>query len=126
MSIKSKNFTRILIVDDNELFLKLYHDVIKANFSLTEIICLQDGILAIDEINDSYDIFIFDINLPCVSGFELIKAVKSNGFKGNVIVVTAFAMTDDAERIISAGADRYLSKPISMKQFLETIGEYIR
>jgi two-component system, cell cycle response regulator DivK len=112
----------ILIVEDNELNLKLFTDLLKAHGFIVE--GLKDGRSALDWTRAiKPDLVIMDIQLPHVSGLELIeKMQKDEELKHYpVLAVTAYAGKGDEERILGAGARAYLSKPVGMKPFLEAV-----
>ena len=116
---------KILIVEDNVLNMKLFNDVLDANGYVTR--QSTTGLDAYDLcLSFAPDLVILDIQLPEISGFDIIKKIRSNGaFKDlPVIAITAFAMHGDEERIMEAGCTAYLSKPISVGRFLEYIEHY--
>ena len=116
---------KILIVEDNVLNMKLFNDVLQANGYITQ--QSTTGQDAYDLcISFNPDLVILDIQLPEISGFDIIKTIRSNPKlqKLPVIAITAFAMHGDEERILTAGCTAYLSKPISVGRFLEYIEHY--
>jgi len=118
---------RILIVEDNDLNLKLFRDVLSANdFDVVE---TKDGNMAIQLTRETQpDLILMDIQLPEVSGLDLIREMKADDGLSHIpiIAVTAFAMKNDEERILRAGCEAYLSKPISIDQMTATIRELIQ
>ncbi len=117
--------SKVLVVEDNELNLKLFSDLLEANGY--EVIQSRDG-KNVDEIckQTSPALIVMDIQLPNISGLDLIQRLKiDENFKHiPIIAVTAFAMTDDKENILSSGCEEYLSKPISIAGFLEAVRKY--
>ena len=116
---------KILIVEDNELNLKLFNDLLESNSY--KIISSRDGKNIIDIVStESPDLIVMDIQLPNISGVDLIRELKSNSKLSSIpiVAVTAFAMKEDKANIISAGCEEYISKPISITNFLETIKRY--
>lgn len=117
---------RILVVEDNELNMKLFRDLLEThNF---EVIGTHDGILAFDlACESSPDLILMDIQLHGISGFDIIKRLKRDDSMKHVpiIAVTAFAMKDDEEKILQSGCEAYISKPISIGHFLETINGFL-
>ncbi len=117
---------KILIVEDNILNMKLFNDVLMANGYET-----QQSATGLDayELCCTFapDLVILDIQLPEISGFDIIKTIRGNPQFKNlpVIAITAFAMHGDEERILGAGCTAYLSKPISVGRFLEYIERYM-
>jgi two-component system cell cycle response regulator DivK len=75
----------------------------------------------------SPDLILMDIQLPEISGLEVTKWLKEDGELSHipVIAVTAFAMKGDEERIRQGGCEAYISKPISVSFFLETIRRFL-
>lgn len=113
---------KILIVEDNELNLKLFRDLLGANgFATFE---TREGIEAISMTRSVQpDLIIMDIQLPEISGLDITRKLKADGMLRHipVIAVTAFAMKDDQEKIMRAGCEAYLSKPIAIDDFIRTI-----
>jgi len=116
----------VLIVEDNELNMKLFHDLLQANGF--ETIETRNGIEALDLARKHRpDLILMDIQLPEVSGLEVTKWIKEDDDLKTipVIAVTAFAMKGDEERIREGGCEAYLSKPISVGKFIETVRRFI-
>jgi two-component system, cell cycle response regulator DivK len=116
----------VLVVEDNELNMKLFHDLLEANGY--NIVQTRNGLEAIDLAREHHpDLILMDIQLPEVSGLEVTKWIKEDDELRSipVIAVTAFAMKGDEERIRQGGCEAYLSKPISVTKFLETVKTYI-
>jgi two-component system cell cycle response regulator DivK len=116
----------VLIVEDNELNMKLFHDLLEAHGYTT--FATRNGIEALDIARRHRpDLIIMDIQLPEVSGLEVTKWLKDDPElrKIPVIAVTAFAMKGDEERIREGGCEAYLSKPISVGRFLETVRYFL-
>jgi two-component system, cell cycle response regulator DivK len=113
---------RVLVVEDNELNLKLFCDLLRAHDFLTE--GLRDGREAVARARDfAPDLIITDIQLPHLTGFELITQLKADEALRDIpiMAVTAYAGREDEERIRGAGADAYVSKPISLMRFVEAV-----
>ena len=116
----------ILIVEDNELNMKLFHDLLDAHGYKT--IQTRDGLEALDLARKHVpDLILMDIQLPEVSGLEVTKWLKEDDRLKRipVIAVTAFAMKGDEEKIRQGGCEAYISKPISVMHFLETIRRFL-
>lgn len=122
----SEEIKRVLIIEDNDLNLKLFKDLLEAHGYQT--IETKDGAKALDLIIEANpNLVLLDIQLPNVSGIDIIKQIRGNEKTKEipVIAVTAFAMHDDEERIIDAGCQAYVSKPISIISFVELIQKYL-
>jgi two-component system cell cycle response regulator DivK len=116
----------VLIVEDNELNMKLFHDLLEAHGYAT--VGTRNGIEAIDLARKHRpDLILMDIQLPEVSGLEVTKWLKDDQELRRipVVAVTAFAMKGDEERIREGGCEAYLSKPISVSKFIETIRHFL-
>jgi two-component system cell cycle response regulator DivK len=116
----------VLVVEDNELNMKLFHDLLEANGY--NIVQTRNGLEAIDLAREHHpDLILMDIQLPEVSGLEVTKWIKEDDDLRTipVVAVTAFAMKGDEERIRQGGCEAYLSKPISVAKFLDTVKTYI-
>ena len=113
---------RVLVVEDNELNLKLFCDLLRAHGYLTEPV--RDGRDAVARAREfEPDLVVTDIQLPHVSGEELIRHMKLDAVLRTIpiMAVTAYAGHEDEERIRAAGADAYVSKPISLARFMEEV-----
>jgi PAS domain S-box-containing protein len=115
----------ILIVEDNELNSKLLQRMIEPTGA--EIILARDGKPAIEACisNRKIDIVLMDIQMPEMDGYEATRAIKSLRPEIPVIAQTAYAMAEERERIISAGCDDYLSKPIRQKELFNILSKYL-
>ena len=116
----------VMIVEDNELNMKLFHDLLEAHGYQT--VGTRNGIEALDLARKHHpDLILMDIQLPEVSGLEVTKWLKEDPELKTipVVAVTAFAMKGDEERIREGGCEAYLSKPISVGKFIETIRHFL-
>ncbi len=116
----------VLIVEDNELNMKLFNDLLQAHGINT--IQTRNGLDAINLAQTHMpDAILMDIQLPEVSGLEVTKWLKDDDKVKHipVIAITAFAMKGDEERIREGGCEAYLSKPISVQKFLETVKKFV-
>ena len=116
----------VMIVEDNELNMKLFHDLLEAHGYQT--VGTRNGIEALDLARKHRpDLILMDIQLPEVSGLEVTKWLKEDEERRGipVVAVTAFAMKGDEERIRQGGCEAYISKPISVSSFIETIKSYL-
>ena len=116
----------VLIVEDNELNMKLFNDLLEAHNINT--LQTKDGreVLAIAR-EKKPDLVIMDIQLPEVSGLEVTKWLKADEELRTipVIAVTAFAMKGDEQKIREVGCDDYISKPISVAHFMEVVQKHL-
>lgn len=117
---------RILIVEDNDLNLKLFRDLLTAHgYDTIETKEGPEAILLTR--SERPDLILMDIQLPEVSGLDVTRQLKSDDSIRSIpiIAVTAFAMKDDEEKILSAGCEAYISKPISIVPFLNTVRRFL-
>jgi two-component system, cell cycle response regulator DivK len=113
---------KILVVEDNELNLKLFCDLLRAHGYAAEPV--RDGREALDRARAfAPDLVVMDIQMPHISGLELIEQLKQDAeLKAiPIMAVTAYAAKGDEERIRDAGAEGYVSKPISVLKFVEAV-----
>ena len=116
----------VLIVEDNELNMKLFQDLLEAHGIAT--IETRDGSKVLDIARAKKpDLILMDIQLPEISGLDITKMLKQDEeLKAiPVIAVTAFAMKGDEQKIREGGCEDYISKPISVTHFLEVINYYL-
>ena len=116
----------VLIVEDNELNMKLFHDLLDAHGYRT--LQTRNGMEALELAREHRpDLILMDIQLPEVSGLEVTKWLKEDDQLREipVVAVTAFAMKGDEERIREGGCEAYISKPISVLMFLDTVKQFI-
>ena len=116
----------VLIVEDNELNMKLFNDLLEAHGYVT--VQTRNGMEAIELARlHRPDLILMDIQLPEVSGLQVTQWIKSDEELKHIpiIAITAFAMKGDEEKIRQGGCEAYLSKPISVVKFLETVKTYI-
>lgn len=116
----------ILIVEDNELNMKLFHDLLEARGYNT--LQAWEGMEALRIARERRpDLILMDIQLPEVSGLEVTKWIKEDAELRTipVIAITAFAMKGDEEKIREGGCEAYIAKPISVAIFLQTIQKFL-
>jgi len=117
---------KVLIVEDNELNMKLFNDLLEAHGYGT--VQTRNGNEALDLAREHRpDLILMDIQLPEVSGLQVTQWLKEDAQLRHipVIAITAFAMKGDEEKIRQGGCEAYLSKPISVVKFLETVRNFI-
>ncbi|MEI7609599.1 MAG: response regulator [Rhodospirillaceae bacterium] len=116
----------VLIVEDNELNMKLFHDLLEAHGYAT--LQTKDGMEALKLAREHRpDLILMDIQLPEVSGLEVTKWIKEDEELKSIpiIAVTAFAMKGDEEKIREGGCEDYLAKPISVTKFLQAVQRFL-
>jgi len=116
----------ILIVEDNELNMKLFNDLLQAHGYNT--LQAKDGRLVIEMTRKNRpDLILMDIQLPEISGLEITKMLKADDDLCDipVVAVTAFAMKGDEQKIRNGGCDGYIAKPISVASFLQTVSRFL-
>lgn len=117
---------KVLIVEDNELNMKLFHDLLEAQGY--ETLETREGLAALTLAREHKpDLILMDIQLPEISGLEVTKWLKDDESLAHipVIAVTAFAMKGDEERIRAGGCAAYIAKPIAVAHFLETVRKFL-
>src|SRR6476620_1703717 len=116
----------VLIVEDNELNMKLFNDLLEAHGYTT--IQTNSGVEAVELARRHRpNLILMDIQLPEVSGLEVTQWLKDDDELRSIpiVAITAFAMKGDEEKIRQGGCEAYLSKPISVVKFLETVRNFI-
>jgi two-component system cell cycle response regulator DivK len=117
---------KVLVVEDNELNLKLFCDLLTIKDH--EVILSKDGFNILEIVIEQLpDLILMDIQLADVSGLDLIKILKNNPKTNKIpiIVITAFAMKNEVMRISESGCDLYLSKPVSIDNFFFSVERFI-
>ncbi len=112
----------VLIVEDNELNMKLFQDLLEAHSFKT--LQTKDGKQALQMAREHRpDLIVMDIQLPGVSGLEVTKWIKNDENIKHIpiIAVTAFAMKGDEEKMREGGCEAYIAKPISVTKFIDTV-----
>jgi two-component system cell cycle response regulator DivK len=117
----------VLIVEDNELNMKLFNDLLESKGC--RIVQTRNGVEAVELARRHRpDLILMDIQLPEISGLQVTQWLKDDEELRSipVIAVTAFAMKGDEEKIRQGGCEAYLSKPISVVKFFETIDHFLK
>ncbi len=118
----SKPTKSVLVVEDNDLNMRLFHDVLEAHGY--NVLQAKDGMEGLRMAHEQRpDLILMDIQLPDVSGLEVTKWLKDDETLKSipVIAITAFAMAGDKEKFLEGGCDAYIDKPISIPNFLQTV-----
>ena len=116
---------KILIVEDNEMNMKLFSDIL--TYQKYEIDKAYNGKEAFDKLTDNkYDLVILDIQLPIMDGFRVIKKLKENNVElPKILIASACAMDSDKLKAKEFGIKNYITKPIDIKKFLMTVKEML-
>lgn len=117
---------RVLIVEDNPANLELMDYLLSASGYLTlKASDGKTGLLAAE--NTIPDLVVCDIQMPVMNGYELAKSLKNNAKLRHIplVAVTALAMTGDGDKILAAGFDGYLVKPITPETFVQQLEAYL-
>ncbi len=115
----------VLVVEDNDLNMKLFHDVLEADgYNVLQATDGMEGWRMARKHRP--DLILMDIQLPGISGLEVTKWLKADETLKSipVIAITAFAMDGDEERFLEGGCDAYIPKPISIPDFLQTVERF--
>jgi two-component system cell cycle response regulator DivK len=115
---------RILVIEDNELNMKLFHDVLQASGYTT--LKARTGEQAVKlALSQLPDLILMDVQLPGIDGVETLARLRSDERTASirVLALTAQAMHGDRARFLEAGFDGYLSKPIDIVELLRTVEE---
>lgn len=114
---------KILIIEDNELNLKLMKDVLE--FAGYETETAEDGLTGVDKVKtQKFDLILLDIQMPVYTGYDFLEATKVFN-RPPVIVVSACAMDKEIEKAKALGCVAYISKPINIDEFLNTVKSYV-
>ena len=122
-----KSNRKILIVEDNKLNMKLFKDILEAEDCI--VIECFDPMFAMRIVEEEMpNLILMDIQLPRISGYDLIQWIKADANISHIpiIAITAFAMEDDKEKILSLGCEGYMSKPISMDPFIANVNKFLK
>ncbi len=125
--MSEQNIGKVFIVEDNELNLKLFTDLLKSNNY--DVSFTRDGEVAVELMRKFMpNLILMDIQLQGISGLDIIKKIKEDKHIRHIpiIAVTAFAMKDDREKIMASGCEGYIAKPISIEPFLQIVAQYIK
>ncbi len=115
----------VLVVEDNDLNMRLFHDVLEGHGY--NVLQAKDGTEGLRMAREQRpDLILMDIQLPDISGLEVTKWLKDDETLKSipVIAITAFAMAGDEAKIRDGGCDAYISKPISIPNFLQTVERF--
>ncbi len=117
---------KILIVEDNELNMKLFHDLVM--LKKHDVILSEDGVEVVSIVEQQKpDLILMDIQLNGLSGLDIIQQLRENQETKHVpiIAISAFAMKTDAKIISESGCDLYIPKPVSINDFFDAIARFL-
>ena len=116
---------KILIVDDNDLNIKLCRAILKDNYQIFTATSAEEGLESAKRILP--DLILMDIQLPGMDGLTATRAIRSDDQlkETPVIALTSFAMVGDREKMLSAGCDEYLPKPIDIQGLRSTVARFL-
>jgi two-component system, cell cycle response regulator DivK len=115
----------VLVVEDNDKNMKLFRDVLEAKgYRAIEATTGEEAVSLASE--HTPDLILMDMQLPGIDGMEAFRRIRSGERTSGIPVValTAQAMAGDRERFLEAGFDGYISKPVNVLEFVETVGRY--
>jgi two-component system cell cycle response regulator DivK len=115
----------VLIIEDNPLNMKLFKEVLELHGY--DAVAAEDGSSGLALARERRpDVVLLDIQLPMMSGFEVLRHLKQDPDLQSVpvIAVTAHAMAGDESTILGAGCEEYLTKPVSIERLIEVVGHY--
>ncbi|NVO18493.1 MAG: response regulator [Bacteroidetes bacterium] len=116
---------KLIVIAEDDAYSYLYVErLLKETFA--ELIHVSDGGELMDQIDSrTPDLILLDINMPVKNGYDCLKEIRARGIQTKIIVQTAYAMSDERERIMQAGADHYISKPIRRNELFRVIDEVL-
>jgi two-component system cell cycle response regulator DivK len=117
---------RILVVEDNELNMKLLNDVLEAHGY--GVLSTGEGAVAVEWARQyKPDLILMDLQLPDMSGLEVTRQLKANAETREIpiVAVTAFAMAGDEKKALDHGCDAYVAKPIVLREFLDLVAGFV-
>lgn len=118
---------RVLIVEDNDLNMKLFHDLL--TIQKHQVFISRDGVSVMEmALSQNLDLILMDIQLNGISGIDLIYNLKANPDTSSIpiIAITAFAMKKDEIHISQSGCDMYLAKPVSIDRFFKAVEKFVK
>jgi CheY-like chemotaxis protein len=120
---------RILVVEDNDMNMQLVEFLLEeGGFDIVKATSGEEALALTTDTNGAPpDLILMDIHLPGMDGLSVVRAMKENARTSGIpiLALTAHAMRGDRDRFLDAGCDGYISKPIDVKTFIESIGKYL-
>lgn len=115
---------KILIAEDNDLNLKLMYDILSSQGH--EVDCATDGEMALESLlRKNYDLLLLDLQMPKLSGFDVMKEILKREIKIKIVVVSACVMSDEINGAKDLGCEEFIVKPIRLHEFLSTINRIL-
>lgn len=115
---------KILIAEDNFLNLKLMFDILTSQGFSVDVV--SDGEAAIEKLKENdYDLFLLDLQMPKISGFDVLQKLKAEFNPIKTIVVSACAMSEEIEKAKALGCVDFITKPIRLYDFLNTVKKHL-
>lgn len=119
---------RILVVEDNDMNMQLVEFLLEeGGFEIMKATSGEEALAITVAEGQPPDLILMDIHLPGVDGLSVVRAIKSDARTAAIpiLALTAHAMRGDKDRFLEAGCDGYISKPIDVKTFVESIASYL-
>jgi CheY-like chemotaxis protein len=118
---------KLLLVEDEDFNLMVLEEMIKIFYPDSQTMSAVNGELAYEILKEhSFDLILSDINMPVLDGYGLVKRIKEELLLTTpTVAVTAFAVQGDREKILLAGFDDYVSKPIDMSELQKVLDKYL-
>ena len=116
----------ILIVEDNDKNMKLVRDILQhKGYTTLEAVTGGEGVRLARE--HKPDLVLMDIQLPDIDGITALREIRKDSALDAipVLAVSASVMPDEQQKIVTSGFDAYVTKPINLKQFLETVKRFL-
>jgi len=116
----------ILIVEDTETSNRFYNAALsRTNAKLLWAIDGEEALVKLKDNND-IDVVLLDLNLPGISGFEVLKKIRNNDVEISVIVQTAYVLSGEEAACYELGANDFITKPIMLDQLLSSLKRYLQ
>ncbi|AGY59978.1 response regulator [Gloeobacter kilaueensis] len=115
---------KILVIEDEPVSRKLLRMVL--SLAAHEVLEAQDGLSGMDlAARNQPDLIVLDLTLPHLDGWAVLARLREQGVTAPVVAVTGHALVGDRERILAAGFDGYMSKPIDVRTFNQALEAYL-
>jgi CheY-like chemotaxis protein len=119
---------RILVVEDNEMNMQLVEYLLEeGGYEIVKASSGEEALAVTTDNTDTLDLILMDIHLPGMDGLSVVRQMKENVGTARIpiLALTAHAMRGDKDRFLEAGCDGYISKPIDVKTFIQSIEQYL-